>query len=113
MSKLKSGKVAIIGCGFVGSASAFADAERIIYRDGAFGCKPSESRRGSRRYRTRNSVWKTMQIYAGDYDDIADAAIIVNYSRCKSEAGRNTAGSGKQKHCNFPVDYSGNYKKRF
>ena len=70
MSKLKPGKVAIIGCGFVGSASAFAlmvlldanhqkaegEAEDIVHGI-PFG--------------------RPMQIYAGDYDDIADAAIIV------------------------------------
>ena len=65
MSKLKSGKVAIIGCGFVGSASAFA-----LMQSGLF----------------------------------TEMVLL---------AGRIAAGSCAQKHCNFPVDYSGNYKKRF
>ena len=78
MSKLKPGKVAIIGCGFVGSASAFALMQSgIIYRDWCFWMQTSESRREAEDIVHGIPFGRPMQIYAGDYDDIADAAIIV------------------------------------
>ena len=110
MSKLKPGKVAIIGCGFVGSASAFALMQSGLFTEMVLLDANHQKAEGEAEDIVHGIPFgRPMQIYAGDYDDVADA----NYSRCKSEAGRNAAGSGKQKHCNFPVDYSGNYKKRF
>ena len=103
MSKLKSGKVAIIGCGFVGSASAFALMQSGLFTEMVLLDANHQKAEGEAEDIVHGIPFgRPMQIYAGDYD-----------SRCKSEAGRNAAGSGAQKHCNFPVDYSGNYKKRF
>ena len=106
MSKLKPGKVAIIGCGFVGSASAFALMQSGLFTEMVLLDANHQKAEGEAEDIVHGIPFgRPMQIYAGDYDDIADAAIIV--------ITRNAAGSGKQKHCNFPVDYSGNYKKRF
>lgn len=114
MSKLKSGKVAIIGCGFVGSASAFALMQSGLFTEMVLLDANHQKAEGEAEDIVHGIPFgRPMQIYAGDYDDIADAAIIVITAGAKSEAGRNAAGSGAQKHCNFPVDYSGNYKKRF
>ena len=74
MSKLKPGKVAIIGCGFVGSASAFALMQSGLFTEmvllDANHQKAEDIVHGI-------PFGRPMQIYAGDYDDIADAAIIV------------------------------------
>ena len=85
MSKLKSGKVAIIGCGFVGSASAFALMQSGLFTEMVLLDANHQKAEGEAEDIVHGIPFgRPMQIYAGDYDDIADA-----------------------------VDYSGNYKKRF
>lgn len=59
MSKLKSGKVAIIGCGFVGSASAFALMQSGLFTEMVLLDANHQKAEGEAEYRTRNSVWKT------------------------------------------------------
>lgn len=78
MSKLKPGKVAIIGCGFVGSASAFALMQSDYLPRWCFWMQNHQKAEGEAEDIVHGIPFgRPMQIYAGDYDDIADAAIIV------------------------------------
>jgi L-lactate dehydrogenase len=71
-------KVAIVGCGFVGSASAFALMQsglfsEMVLIDANFAKADGEARDIS------NGVpfAPPVQVYAGGYDDLADAAVVV------------------------------------
>ena len=124
MSKLKPGKVAIIGCGFVGSASAFALMQSGLFTEMVLLDANHQKAEGEAEDIVHGIPFgRPMQIYAGDYDDIADAAIIVitagadlhgaetvrlsgkpgNWFRncagfCQTEVSSGTAsGSGQQK----------------
>ena len=78
MSKLKSGKVAIIGCGFVGGASAFALMQSRLFTEMVLLDANHQKAEGEAEDIVHGIPFgRPMQIYAGDYDDIADAAIIV------------------------------------
>ena len=78
MSKLKPGEVAIIGCGFVGSASAFALMQSGLFTEMVLLDANHQKAEGEAEDIVHGIPFgRPMQIYAGDYDDIADAAIIV------------------------------------
>lgn len=78
MSFINPRKIAIIGCGYVGAASAFALMQSGMYSEIVM--------LDSDRYRAEGEALdishglpfsKPAQIYAGDYDDIKDASIAV------------------------------------
>ena len=76
--KVNSRKVAVIGCGFVGSSSAFALMQSGLFSEMVLidadtkraECEAMDISHGI-------SFARPMQIYAGNYDYITDAAIIV------------------------------------
>jgi L-lactate dehydrogenase len=73
MSKLKPGKVAIIGC-----ASAFALMQSGLFTEMVLLDANHQKAEGEAEDIVHGIPFgRPMQIYAGDYDDIADAAIIV------------------------------------
>ena len=78
MGKVKLGKVAIIGCGFVGSASAFALMQSGLFTEMVLLDANHEKAEGEA-YDIAHGVpfGSPIRIYAGDYDDVADAAIII------------------------------------
>ena len=82
-------KVAIIGCGFVGSATAFTPhAKRIVLGDGACGRGPRARAEGEALDISHGMPFASpMNIYAGDYDDVADAAIIVITAGANQQPG--------------------------
>ena len=71
-------KVAMIGCGFVGSATAFALMESGLFSEMVL-IDVDKSRAEGEAMDISHGVpfAKPAKIYAGDYDDIRDAAIIV------------------------------------
>ena len=78
MSKINSRKVAIVGCGFVGSASAFALMESGLFSEMALIDVSREKAEGEALDISHGLPFaKPMNIYAGDYSDVSDAAIIV------------------------------------
>lgn len=78
MSKVNSRKVAIVGCGFVGSASAFALMESGLFSEMVLIDVSAEKAEGEALDISHGLPFaKPMNIYAGDYSDISDAAIIV------------------------------------
>ncbi len=71
-------KIGIVGCGFVGSASAFALMQSGICSEIVMVDTNREKAEGEAFDISHGIPFnKPMQIYAGDYDDLADARIIV------------------------------------
>lgn len=71
-------KVALIGCGFVGSASAFALMQSGLFSEMVLIDANKDKAEGEALDIAHGlSYAKPMQIYAGGYEDITDASIIV------------------------------------
>ncbi len=71
-------KVAIIGCGFVGSTSAFALMESGLFTEMVLIDVDANRAEGEALDISHGTAFaKPIDIYAGTYDDIADAGIIV------------------------------------
>lgn len=70
-------KVAVIGCGFVGASIAFGPhAERTVFRDGAL--DQSRKAEGEAMDLSHGLPYTaSMDIYAGDYKDVADCGLII------------------------------------
>ncbi|MCR5627271.1 MAG: L-lactate dehydrogenase, partial [Lachnospiraceae bacterium] len=73
-----SRKVGIIGCGFVGSASAFALMESGLFSEMVLIDASRDKAEGEALDISHGLTYaKPMQIYAGDYKDLADASVII------------------------------------
>lgn len=71
-------KVAVIGCGFVGSASAFALMQSGLFSEMVLIDSDVQKAEGEALDISHGTPFaRPMKIYAGSYDDIVDAAIIV------------------------------------
>ena len=78
MSGLNYRKVAVIGCGFVGAASAFALMESGLFSEMVLIDANKEKAEGEALDISHGLPFaKPMQIYAGDYKDLSDAYVIV------------------------------------
>ena len=78
MSKLNNRKVAIIGCGFVGSASAFALLESGLFSEMVLIDANKEKAEGEALDISHGAPFaRPTKIYAGEYKDIKDAAVVV------------------------------------
>ena len=76
--KIKTSKVAMIGCGFVGAASCFALMESGLFREMVLIDANKEKAEGEALDISHGLPFaKPMDIYAGDYSDIADASIVI------------------------------------
>lgn len=76
--KVNSRKVAVIGCGFVGSSSAFALMQSGLFSEMVLIDADTKRAEGEAMDISHGiSFARPMQIYDGNYDDITDAAIIV------------------------------------
>ena len=71
-------KVAVIGCGFVGSASAFALMQSGLFSEMVLLDVDHKKAEGEAMDISHGEAYaRPMKIYAGTYDDIADASIII------------------------------------
>jgi L-lactate dehydrogenase len=78
MSKLNERKVAVVGCGFVGSASAFALMESGLFSEMVLIDVNKDKAMGEALDISHGLPFaKPMSIYAGDYKDAGDAAVVV------------------------------------
>lgn len=76
--KINDRKVAIIGCGFVGSASAFALMQSGLFSEMVLLDVDHKKAEGEAMDISHGEAYaRPMNIYAGNYDDITDAAIII------------------------------------
>ena len=75
---LNSRKAAIIGCGFVGSASAFALMESGLFSELVLIDANKDKAEGEALDISHGLPFaKPMKIYAGGYEDIGDAGVII------------------------------------
>jgi len=75
---INSRKVAVIGCGFVGAASAFCLMQSGLFAEMALLDANQDKAEGEAMDIAHGVPFaRPMKIYAGNYDDIMDAAIIV------------------------------------
>ena len=71
-------KAAIVGCGFVGAASAFSLMQSGLFSEMVLLDSNKEKAQGEALDISHGLPFaKPMKIYAGDYDDLADAAMII------------------------------------
>lgn len=78
MNEINNRKTAIVGCGFVGSASAFAIMQSGLFSEMVLIDSNREKAEGEALDISHGLPFaKPMKIYAGDYDDISDAAVII------------------------------------
>ena len=78
MVEINSRKAAIVGCGFVGSASAFALMESGLFSEIVLIDSNKDKAQGEALDISHGLPFaKPMQIYSGDYEDISDASIII------------------------------------
>ena len=78
MDKVNLRKIAIIGCGFVGSASAFALMQSKMFSEIVLLDADKDKAEGEAMDISHGIPFVgNMKIYSGDYDDIVDASIIV------------------------------------
>ena len=71
-------KMAMIGCGFVGSASAFALMQSGLFSEMVLIDADKDKAEGEAMDISHGVPFaRNMKIYAGDYDDIVDASIII------------------------------------
>lgn len=76
--EINNRKAAIIGCGFVGSASAFCLMQNGLFSELVLLDANRDKAEGEALDVAHGIPFaRPMKIYAGDYDDIADAAIII------------------------------------
>ena len=76
--KVNPGKVAVIGCGFVGSATAFTLMQSRLFSEMVLLDANEEKADGEAKDIAHGVPFAgQMKIYAGNYDDVADAAIII------------------------------------
>lgn len=75
---IDSRKVVVIGCGFVGSSSAFALMQSKLFSEMVLIDADHRRAEGEAMDISHGMAFASpMKIYAGDYDDISDAAVIV------------------------------------
>lgn len=78
MDKVNLRKIAIIGCGFVGSASAFALMQSKMFSEIVLIDADKDKAEGEAMDISHGIPFVgNMKIYSGDYDDIVDASIII------------------------------------
>jgi L-lactate dehydrogenase len=78
MATLNERKVAVVGCGFVGSASAFALMESGLFSEMVLIDVNKEKAEGEALDISHGLPFaKPVQIYAGDYKDAGDASVVV------------------------------------
>ncbi len=78
MGELNSRKAAIVGCGFVGSASAFSLMQSGLFSELVLIDADQNKAQGEALDISHGLPFaKPVQIYAGNYDDIKDASVII------------------------------------
>lgn len=78
MAEVNDRKVAVIGCGFVGSAAAFALMESGLFSEMVLLDVDQARAEGEALDISHGTAFASpMDIYAGTYDDIADAGVII------------------------------------
>ena len=88
MAAMNNRKAAIVGCGFVGSASAFALMESGLFSELVLIDANRDRAEGEALDISHGLPFaKPMKIYAGDYADIGDAEVVIVTAQKGVDAG--------------------------
>ena len=105
MVEMNSRKAAIIGCGFVGSASAFSLMESHLFSEIVLIDADKDRAEGEALDISHGLPFsKPMQIYAGTYQDISDAAVVIVTAGAGQKPGETRLDSGILLIVANPVD---------
>lgn len=86
--EINARKIAIVGCGMVGATSAFALMEQGLFSELVLVDVNRERAEGEAMDIGHGMIFASpMNIYAGDYDDIMDASIIVITAGASQKVG--------------------------
>lgn len=116
MNKKKSNskKAVMIGCGFVGSASVFALMQSGLFTEIALIDADKNKAEGEAMDISHGIPFASpMRIYVGDYDDVADATIVIISAGAGQKPGETRLDLVNKNVAIFIVYYSGNRQKRF
>ena len=88
---IDSRKVVVVGCGFVGSSSAFALMQSKLFSEMVLIDADHDRAEGEAMDISHGMAFASpMKIYAGSYDDITDAAVIVITAAHCLQSGRHS-----------------------
>ena len=88
-AKINNRKAAIIGCGFVGSATAFCLMESGLFSELVLLDVDQEKAEGEALDVAHGiPLAQPMKIYAGNYDDIVDASILIVTAGANQKPGK-------------------------
>ena len=91
-NKVNAKKAVMIGCGFVGSASVFALMQSGLFTEIALIDADRNKAEGEAMDISHGIPFASpMRIYAGDYDDVADAGIVIISAGAGQKPGENVA----------------------
>lgn len=103
-------KVGIVGCGFVGSASAFALMQSGLFSEMVLIDVDRDRAEGEALDIAHGMpLASPANIYAGDYADIADAGIVIITAGANQKARRDASRPGKQEREHLQVDRTANH----
>lgn len=107
-------KAVMIGCGFVGSASVFALMQSGLFSEIVLIDADKDKAEGEAMDISHGIPFaRPMKIYAGGYDDVADAAIIVVSAGAGQKPGETRLDLVNKKCRNFQEHHSGDCKEKF
>ena len=103
---INSKKAVMIGCGFVGSASVFALMQSGLFTEIVLIDADKNKAEGEAMDISHGIPFASpMKIYAGDYDDVADAAIVVISAGAGQKPGETRLDlvnkNSKEKFCGY------------
>ena len=105
-------KAAVIGCGFVGSATAFTLMQSRLFSELVLLDVNMEKADGEAKDIAHGIPFAgQMKIYAGTYDDAADAAIIIITAGANQKPGETRLGA--EEYGNLSEYHPGDSKTRF
>ena len=109
---IDSRKVVVVGCGFVGSSSAFALMQSKLFSEMVLIDADHDRAEGEAMDISHGMAFASpMKIYAGTYDDITDAAVIVITAGANQKPDETRLDLIRKKQCHYEVHYRGDQKE--
>lgn len=107
-------KVAVIGCGFVGASIAFALMQKGLFSEMVLIDANHAKAEGEAMDLSHGLPYTaSMDIYAGDYKDVAGLRTDHYYRGSESETGRDASGSDREECRDFKIDRSADHGDGF
>ena len=106
-------KVAVIGCGFVGASIAFALMQKGLFSEMVLIDANHAKAEGEAMDLSHGLPYTaSMDIYAGDYKDVADCGLIIITAGANQKPG-DASGSDREECRDFKIDRSADHGDGF